>query len=166
VENLKKAVTWVLAISLATGCAYIPTTSLEYAPVPLPGEVRTNYTVAVLPLIEKRPPKHYPGMQGRLFMTYIPLLPYVKIPYERLDESFLLHQKNLGSNPDEDQHFTVAMARATARDLDESGIFREVRFASSEDGAGDADLLLVGSLDSTEFDVFSTSYGLGIAGVL
>lgn len=165
-RSTTSALSCLLIFSLSAGCAYIPTTNLRYEPVATAYDGQPVYSVAVLPLEEARGPKRYPGLQGRAFMAYIPLLPYVKVPYERLDESHILHQKNLGSEPTPDEHFTTAFAQEIARDLGESGMFRHVKFAASEADAPDADLFLSGELRSTEFDIYFTSYMLGIAGVL
>jgi len=157
---------YLLVFALSVGCAYVPTTSLRYNPIATAYDGQARYSVAVLPLEEARGPKHYPGLQGRAFMAYVPLLPYVRIPYERLDESHILHQKNRGSEAAPDEHFTTAFAQEIARDLGESGMFRQVKFAASEADAPDADLFLSGALRSTEFDIYFTSYMLGMAGVL
>ena len=164
---VRSSLLWLLMCAVASGCTYVPTTNLRYDPVATTGVARSPLSLAVLPLSEARGPKLYPSMQGHLFKTYIPLLPYIRIPYERLDESHILHQKNLGSQePMEQQHFTTAFALEIARDLDQSGMFREVRFAPTEADATGADLVLSGALRSTEFDVYASSYMLGIVGVL
>ncbi|HXV35572.1 MAG TPA: hypothetical protein VEC18_00390 [Myxococcota bacterium] len=154
------------AALLWVGCAYAPTTSFEYDPAPVPVSSPSDRTIAVLPLEEARGPKHYPGLQGHLFKTYIPLLPYVKVPYERLDESHILHQENLGQSPAQSEHFTTAIAQQIASDLQRSGLFRQVEFVSDEKSASEHDLVLRGVLRSTEFDIFASSYMLGMPGVL
>jgi hypothetical protein len=165
--RVRSGLLWLLICALVPGCAYVPTTSLRYEPVAPIDVARSTQSVAVLPLSEARGPKRYPSMQGHLFKTYIPLLPYIRIPYERLDESHILHQKNLGSQAAmEQQHFTTAFALEIARDLEQSGLFREVRFAATEADATGTDLVLSGALRSTEFDVYASSYMLGIVGVL
>jgi len=149
---------------LSTACAYVPTTRIDYAPARPPVTNASNLTLAVVPFEEARPPRHMPGLQGRLFATYIPLLPFIKIPYERIDEHYSLAMK--GSAEATGELFPVGMARAIAHDLAQSGLFREVRFAENRAEAAGADLILSGRLNSTEFDVYATSYMLGIAGVL
>jgi hypothetical protein len=165
-RSLRAVTACSLIVFLTLGCSYIPTTSLRYDPTPVATQVAPSATLVVLPFEEGRGPRRYPSMQGHMFKTYIPLLPYVKIPYERLDESYLLHQENTGSRPDPDGHFTVALAKAVARDLGESGLFREVHFARLEADLSAYDYSLSGTLRSTEFDVYASSYMLGVAGVL
>lgn len=72
------ALSFLLIFSVSAGCAYVPTTSLRYEPVATTYDARRTHSVAVLPLEEARGPKRHPSLQGRAFMTYIPLLPYVK----------------------------------------------------------------------------------------
>src|SRR5262245_51680567 len=43
-------------------------------------------SVAVRRFKDERPPRVYTTL-GRGFLTYVPLIPYVAFPYERLDES-------------------------------------------------------------------------------
>jgi len=151
---------------LGPGCAYVPTASLHYDPAVVDTHAPADARLAVLPLVDSRAPKRYPGLQGRLFMTYVPLLPYVKVSYERLDESFMLHRRNLGVSPAPDEHFSVAIAAEIARDLGGSGLFREVRFTPDPADAACCDLVLAGTLRSTQFDIYATSYLLGAPGVL
>ena len=155
-----------LSTLLYIGCAYTPTTSLRYDPTPVSASSPLDKTIAVLPLEEARGPKLYPGLQGHLFKAYIPFLPYVKVPYERLDESHILHQKSLGHSPAQSEHFTAAFAREIANDLQRSGLFRHVEFVSDEERANEHDLVLRGILRSTEFDIYVSSYMLGMPGVL
>jgi hypothetical protein len=105
-----------------------------------------------------------------MFMTYIPLLPYVRIPYERLDETSGLHEKRKEQRnqplPRKTEPFPSAIAQAIADDLHSSGLFREVLFSGAENPTVDYDYVLDGELTSTEFDQYATSYMLGMAGVL
>jgi hypothetical protein len=107
---------------------------------------------------------------GAMFKTYIPLLPYVEIPYERLDEVSLQHEEareERGKALDrETQHFTQAIARAIADDLRSSGLFSEVVLLSDAAQPVEGAHVLDGELKSTEFHVNATSYMLGVAGVL
>jgi hypothetical protein len=160
----KALCSWCL---LCVGCAaYTPTASLEYDPTPISVSEPLDETVAVLPLEEARGPKLYPGLQGHLFKAYIPLLPYVTVPYERLDESHILHQRNLGRTTLPAEHFTFAFAQEIARDLQHSGLFRKVDFVANEQEASEHDLVLRGTLRSTQFDITVSSYMLGMPGVL
>lgn len=162
----RRVISAALCLSLAVGCTYIPTTSLRYDPIEVSVPSAPSLRLAVLPLEEERGVRRYPGLQGHMFATYIPLIPYIKVPYERLDESHMLHQQNQGSVVDANEHFTIAIAKQIARDLSSSGLFADVWFASTESATSGADLVLSGSLRSTEFDVYASSYMLGAAGVL
>lgn len=154
------------ALLLCLGCTYVPTASLHYDPAVVDTHAPSDARLAVLPLVEARAPKRYPGLQGHLFKTYIPLLPYVKVSYERLDESYMRNRRNLGESPSPSEHFTVAIAAEIARDLRESGLFHEVHFTPDPAIAASYDLVLAGTLRSTEFDIYATSYMLGAPGVL
>jgi hypothetical protein len=119
----------------------------------------------VVPLTEDRPPRSYPSSLGRAFLTYVPLLPYVNIPYERLDDSLDVATKERGAGPlPREELFPTKMAKAIADDLRQSDLFSDVQFAP--EGTGKADYVLSGSLRSTKFDVDLSSYMLGMAGVL
>jgi len=65
-----------------------------------------------------------------------------------------------------ESHFTVAMSEVISSDLAASGLFREVRYIGDDPIPPGADYVLEGKLESTEFDVYHTSYMLGMAGVL
>ncbi len=148
----------------ASGCSYVATTRLDYAPAGAVAQRPAPVSLAVVPLEEDRPPRFYPSSLGRGFLTYVPLLPYVTIPYERLDESLEVATRERGGTLAPSEHFTVKMAEAMANDLRQSGMFEEVRFVP--EGTADADYVLSGKLHKTEFDVNMTSYMLGMAGVL
>lgn len=156
----------LLVIATTTGgCSYVPTTRLDYTPAgAAAGPQQVPVTLVVVPLEEDRPPRYYPSQLGRMFLTYVPLIPYVTIPYERLDESLEVATRERGGTLPQSEHFTVKMAEAIANDLRQSGLFEEVRFVP--EGEGDGDYVLAGKLRKTEFDVNATSYMLGMAGVL
>lgn len=160
----------LLLIAMTCACAYTPTTSLAYRPIPVDAKPSVKRMLVVRPFAEARPPRSYPSSFGSMFKTYIPLLPYVQIPYERLDETSLIHEdakKDRGKPLDrETQHFTRSMASAIADDLRASGLFSEVRLLSAAEEPLAGSYVLDGELKSTEFDVNATSYMLGIAGVL
>lgn len=126
----------------------------------------SDLDLAVGPLRDERPPRHYPSYGGRIFLTYVPLLPWVKIPYERIDESFLKSRRIAEPWTENEEHFTRKVPQAIARDLGKSGLFRRVRFVGDGNSWREADLRLGGALRSTEFDAYVSSYMLGIPGVL
>jgi hypothetical protein len=164
-DPIPYAVLLVALIALLDGCAYVATTKLDYAPIPVAAaEPPPHPTLLVVPLRDDRPPKYYPSEMGRMFLTYIPLLPYVTIPYERLDESLLIATEERGGSFPRDQLFPRKMAAVIADDLRSSQLFSKVELG--DPGSHSADYVLTGRLRSTEFDVNATSYMLGIAGVL
>lgn len=151
------------------GCAsYIPTKRLEYDPIPVPFEGVKSGTLLVTPLKEGRPGRQYPNLLGHCFLTYIPLLPYVKVAYERLDESGMIHERERGlGTANAGEHFTRLFAYTIAKDLSKSGFFEKVLYGSEKkEMMGDVEYVLTGELRSTEFDYYMSSYMLGAAGVL
>ena len=69
-----------------SACQLTPTFTTGYQ---IPGALATrplDRRVAVIPFEEQRPPRVY-TKAGRMFLTYVPLLPWVSFPFERLDES-------------------------------------------------------------------------------
>src|SRR5882672_7327419 len=113
---IRRAIALALPLTLACACAYTPTTSLAYRPIPVEAKPPRQPRLIVRPLAEARPPRSYPNSFGVMFKTYIPLLPYVRIPYERLDETSVIHeerkeQRNQGLDRTTEP-FTAAIARA------------------------------------------------------
>src|SRR5688572_1969184 len=75
------------AALLLLGCQLTPTFETTYAPesarlraAPLRG------TLAVRSFEEARPPRKW-STSGKIFLLYIPLIPWVTMPFERIDES-------------------------------------------------------------------------------
>jgi hypothetical protein len=158
-------------IALTCACAgYTPTTSLAYRPIPVEANPRVKPRLVVKPLGEARPPRRYSSAIGPTLKLYIPLLPYVKIPYERLDEVSLQHEgarEERGKPLDrETQHFTQAIASAITDDLRWSGMFSDVALLSDPAQRVDGAYVLDGELRSTELDLNRTAYMLGPVGVL
>lgn len=161
---LKANIVGAVCILAQSGCSYIPTLRMDYAPLGSPAPRPAPYSLAVTTLEENRPPRHYPSQLGRGFLTYVPLLPYVNIPYERLDESLDVTTQRRGGTLPPAEHFTQKIAEAIHADLRQSGLFRDVQLLRS--GTPDTDYVLSGRLRSSRFDVNVTSYMLGMAGVL
>lgn len=156
----------VLIGSLLTGCSYVPTRSLAYEPIPVATPTRSDRILAVRALLEDRPERAYPNMFGSLFLTYVPLIPYITISYERLDESDEVHKRSKGLVWSDESAMTHLLMMAVAKDLKSAHFFSEVRLIGDEPIEADVDYVLEGSLESTAFNVYTTSYGLGMAGVL
>ncbi len=162
----------VLAV-LTAGCATQPTFTTGYRverallrPTPLRGGL------AVRRFEEARPPRLY-TTNGRMFLVYVPVIPYVALPYERLDETipiqtdYIRTEKPSETNlapPFEQYAYVDSMPRAIAEDLAGSGLFDDVRFVG--DGPTQASrYVLSGSLRATPIEQDGTSYGLGFVGV-
>jgi len=147
----------VINANLNTG--YRPEATL-LRPSPLPE------SLAVRRFADERPPRVY-STTGRGFMTYVPLLPYVALPFERVDESALKagDEANLTMPPFSQLTYPESMARAIADDLGTSGLFTTVQYVG--DGPTDGyRYVLSGTLRTTPVEIDMTSYGLGIVGVL
>jgi len=154
-----------IGLTFLTGCSYVPTTRLDYAPIQGSAAPPVRHTLVVVPLTEDRPPRSYPSQLAHMFLTYVPLIPYISIPYERLDDSLNVATQERGAGPlPRDELFPTKMAKVIADDLRQSQLFSDVQFVPQ--GTATADYVLSGLLRSTEFDVNATSYMLGMAGVL
>jgi hypothetical protein len=168
----------VLAL-LAAGCPPPATLSTGYRvdraalrPSPHPGRL------AVRTLADARPPRVY-TTNGHMFLTYVPLLPYVSAEFERMDETVRINADAMSARgqtrnalvavpaprPYEDYTYPASFARAIADDLAASGIFEDVQFVG--DGAADGFAYeLGGTLVETPMYQTLTSYCLGAPGVL
>lgn len=164
---LKKIIIGLTVIFIMQACSYSPTRDLSYN--------STNYISApknpekilvVRQLIEDRSPRHYSSEMGHVWKTYIPLLPYITIPYERLDESDIMTRTKRHELTEEHKRFTSLFGEAIATDLENSGLFKEVRYIGDGDVPLDADYVLNGKLESTQFNTHMSSYMLGMPGVL
>jgi hypothetical protein len=163
---------------LASGCQLTATFTTGYE---MPGRVAErslDRSVAVVPFEEARPPRLY-TTSGRMFLTYVPLLPWVTLPFERLDESVRKQSESIERGgrgitagatqsvapPFEEYTYPRSFARTIADDLQASGVFREVRFVEDE-GASGFDYVLRGVVRESPLRNSTTSFGLGMAGVL
>lgn len=162
----------VVVAAAVAGCQIRPTFTTGYAVTTLPQQ-RENARLAVKRFDEARPPRDY-HTQGRLFLTYVPLLPYVSLPFERLDESVdLLNEdvkkyqvRGMPEAPPLDTYtYPVSFARAIADDLAASGLFTAVGYVGDGDTGG-YDYILSGQVRASPLRMTATSYGLGMAGVL
>ena len=135
-------------------------------------------TLAVTAFTEARPPRLY-TMGGKMFMTYIPFLPYVSFPFERLEESVRIQSDAIAEGgagitmgatqnvapPFEEYYYPTSFPRALADDLAASGLFRSVEYVGDGSTEGYR-YVLGGTLHETPFRHTASSYGLGIVGVL
>lgn len=161
-----------------SACQLTPTFTTGYQ-LPERLSVQTlDRSLAVVPFEEARPPRLY-TTAGRLFLTYVPLLPYVSSPFERLDESVKKQSDSIAAGgrgitmgaaqgvapPFEEYNYPRSFARAIADDLAASGLFRDVRFVEADSTSG-FDYILSGSVRESPLRSTATSFGLGMAGVL
>lgn len=168
----------LLVVVACSACQLTPTFTTGYE---LPGRssVRSlDRSLAVVPFEEARPPRLY-TTTGRLFLTYVPLIPYVTSPFERLDESVKKQSDSIEAGgrgmtmgatqsvapPFEQYNYPRSFPRAIADDLNASGLFRSVQFVEA-DAVGEVDYVLNGSVRESPLRSTATSFGLGMAGVL
>ena len=162
----------VLVSATVAGCQIRPTFTTGYAVTKGQPQLAAG-SLAVKQFVEARPPRLY-TTSGRLFLTYIPILPYVTLPWERLDESVNLlsedveryHVRSMPVAPPLDTYtYPISMPRAIADDLAGSGLFSEVVYVGDGDTSG-YHYVLGGQVRASPLTNTVTSYGLGIAGVL
>ena len=156
--------TLVAVAILTVGCPPAATLSTGYRvdrtllrPTPHPGRL------AVRTLADGRPLRVY-TTNGHMFLTYVPLLPYVTAEFERLDETVRMNAEAMAARGQtrnavvalapapryEKYTYPASFARAIADDLAASGISYD----------------LSGTLLETPMYQTATSYGLGAPGVL
>lgn len=164
-RRTRRAVAGVVAATVLSACSYVPTRSLAYTPIPV-DHAEAGASLLVRPLEDARGPREYHSMMGQAFLTYVPLIPYLRVPYERLDEIDVEHQSAKKNPLGPEHHFTRLFAEAIARDLESSGLFREVIYEPDARVLPAFEYLLSGTLRSTRFDQTVSSYLLGMAGVL
>ncbi len=169
-----------LCLFASIGCQLTPNFKTGYSVDPWhrpPGGTALG-SLAVSDFVESRPARVY-STTGKLFLTYIPLIPWVSMPYERLDESVRIQSDaiarkgrgmTLGAKqnvapPFEEYTYPASFSRAVAEDLAESGLFSQVDHVG---GAlpDDYDYVLTGRVTESPLRKSVTSFGLGMPGVL
>ena len=168
----------VLAALAGTGCQLTPNFNTGYElEKGLLREQPVRGSLAVRPFEEARPARYYSSTH-RIWLTYVPLIPYVSLPYERLDESVAIISDEIAERgrgvsfgaaqpvapPLEEYAYPRSFARAVADDLAASGLFEEVRYVEGD--ASGHRWVLEGVLRETPLETAASSYGLGAAGVL
>lgn len=168
----------LIVILFCSACQLTPTFTTGYEVPGRSSAQGVDRSLAVVPFEEARPPRLY-TTTGRLFLTYVPLIPYVTSPFERLDESVRKQSEGIEAGgrgitmgatqsvaPAYEQYtYPRSFPRAIADDLNASGLFREVLFVES-DAAGDFDYVLRGTVRESPLRSTATSFGLGMVGVL
>jgi hypothetical protein len=163
----------------SAGCQITPTFTTGYyvyqetlRPQPI------QSSLAVKRFEEARPDRLY-TKQGRMFLTYIPLLPYVSLPFERLDESVNIQSNSIKTSgsgitagasqnvaPDfEEYTYPASVPRAIAADLDATGLFDKVVYVGTE-ATDSYRYVLSGQVRESPLHETVSSYGLGMGGVL
>jgi hypothetical protein len=167
-----------LVVTSLAACQLTPTFTTGYEAPERIAEQPLDASLAVIPFEEARPPRLY-TTTGRLYLNYIPLLPWVTMPFERLDESIEKQSEGIARSgpgitmgatqnvapPFEQYTYPRSFARAIAGDLSAAGTFREVRFVEQDATTG-FDYVLSGTVRESPLRNSTTSFGLGIAGVL
>ena len=134
--------------------------------------------LAVKRFEDARPPRTY-NTTAKMFLLYIPLVPYVSFDFERLDESVEIISKQIESSGRgftrgadqpvagdfESYTYPASFPRAIAADLAETGLFTSSSYVGTG-GDGDAAYLLEGALRATPIHRGTTSFMLGMAGVM
>jgi hypothetical protein len=176
---LRRSLALLLVVLAAAGCQLTPTFTVGYTPEPARlRESPLPASLAVRTFDDRRPPRYY-ASPHRIWLTYIPFLPYVTMPYERIDGSVQeisssIERGGRGFTRGAEQKVAPAFegytypnsfAAAVAADLAASGIFQDVRYVG--DGAVEGHrFVLDGVLHETPLRTSTTSFGLGMAGVL
>lgn len=161
----------VLVAAFGAGCGITPTFTTGYAVTKAPPQHAAG-SLAVTQFVDARPPRVY-TTSGYAFLTYVPLLPYVTMPWERLDESVNLLSEDIKEEgtempvapPLRTYAYPVSVPRAIADDLAGSGLFSSVAYVGNSAPTG-YDYVLSGQLTASPLTSTGTSYGLGAAGVL
>ncbi|KAA3636223.1 MAG: hypothetical protein DWP92_09910 [Armatimonadetes bacterium] len=172
-----------LALVLASmcwtwGCQLTPTFTTGYELSSGSGdEPLVADDLLVLPLEDDRPARLY-STSGKIMLTLIPFVPYVSLPYERIEESVQIISddiSNAGSGitlyaeqrvapPISETSYVQSFSRAIAADIKNDRLFRNVRVGDSQSSS--ERFVLSGTLIRTPLRNSVTSYGLGFVGVI
>lgn len=151
---------WLVLVS-SSGCAFDSTRSLEYDPIPVGATTRPSASIAVRSLRERRPVATYPFSAAQHLLSMVPLLPWLETSYQRLDDSDEAAHRDLGIAPQDDLRFPHVFMRAVVEDLRAANRFEEIRFIDQDIVPSNSNYVLSGSLVSSEFSVYTFSFGLG-----
>jgi hypothetical protein len=169
----------VLLVTLTLGCQLTPNfkTGYEIEKGLLRSQPMAG-SLAVRDFREERPPRYY-SSPNRIWMTYIPILPYVSLPYERLDETVEVISDEIEGHgrgitfgaaqavapPFEEYRYPSSFARAIADDLAAAALFESVDYVGASEPTGHR-YVLDGVMRKTPLEWDVTSFCLGPAGVL
>jgi len=162
----------VLAAAVA-GCEVRPNFETGYRVMQSNLAPPAESSLAVTRFAEARPPRHY-ELTGRMFLVYVPLVPYATLEFERTDENVAELSKDIalhGSHgklpqapPFETYAYPNSVPRAVADDLAASGFFSSVAYVGDGDTAGFR-YVLSGAVKESPLRSSGTSYMLGLPGV-
>jgi hypothetical protein len=179
-EEVQKVPRRVVALGalLASACQITPNFETGYRsdPTRLRSEPPRG-ALAVERFEDARPARKY-TMAGKLFLLYIPLVPYATLEFERVDESVRIQSESIEKwgpgmtagaeqNPAgdfADYEYPASFPRAIAADLAETGLFTSSRYGEPDASGGDR-YVLEGKLRETLLDTSATSFMLGMFGL-
>ena len=167
----------VIALGLVAGCQLTPTFNTGYRSDWM-SSATVSGRLAVRRFDDQRPPRVYTQLD-HMYLTSLPLVPYVTSPYERVDESVRLLSRQIETDgpgtpriaeqhpaPDfEEYTYPASIARAVADDLRAAKVFSAVEYVGTTSLKGFR-YVLSGTIRETPLWVTHTSYGLGAPGVL
>lgn len=177
-NSLGRALVAVVVLTATSACQLTPNfeTGYEVERASLRAQPPVG-ALAVKRFEDARPPRYYSSV-ARGFLLYIPLIPYVRMDYERIDESVRMQSADIEAGGPgmtraeqrpagdyENYTFPASFPRALANDLSQTGLFTACRYVGA-DAVGDERYLLEGTLRETPLHRTTTSYMLGVAGVL
>ena len=167
-----------LTALLCSACQLTPNFDTGYE---LDGPIATSPpkgALAVKRFDDARPARTF-NTTARLFLLYIPLVPSIGFDFERLDESVQIISQQIEASgagftrgadqpvaPAFDTYtYPASFPRAIAADLNASGLFTAASYVGGEP-VGDATYVLEGTLRQSNLHRGTTSFMLGMAGVL
>ncbi len=169
----------LLTVLLASACQLTPNfeTGYQFDHSTLRAQPPVG-SLAVKRFEDARPPRRYSGA-GLLLLTVVPLLPYVELDYERLEESIRIQSEGIeqsgrgitmgaeqkSAGDFEAYTYPASFPRAIAADLGATDLFTASAYVGTEAAADDR-YLLEGTLRETPLDRTCSSYMLGAWGVL
>lgn len=153
----------VLLIGLGA-CAGAMTQHVGYAP-PAPAATQPCAApLVVVPFADARPERAPDAPLDPMYVLAVPLVPSVTRSWDRLDESRAAERLFEGVLPLPEHLFEVQLARAVADDLARSDLFPTVELATA--APADGGLVLEGTIVSTRLTTRTTTYFLGLPGML
>ena len=83
---MRRSALTVMWLAALAGCQIRPTFTTGYQVTPGDPTPPADTSLAVTQFSEARPPRHY-QTTGRMFLLYVPLIPYASLEFERTDEN-------------------------------------------------------------------------------